>query len=65
MTEQKGEGQLVYCVACIDPGPLSGVTTHVFSTAEKAAEFCASDPRDHVTYDYVIDHPERMEQQAQ
>jgi hypothetical protein len=53
-------GQMVWCVACIEEG--KEIVVHIFSSPEKANEFCASDPRMHVAYDYVIDCPERMEQ---
>lgn len=48
---------MVYCVLCAPDGPV-----HIFSTPEKAIAWAAADPREHVIYDYVIDHPERMEQ---
>lgn len=54
---------MVYCVRCIDGSNHEPV--HIFSTQEKATAFAEADPRDHVLYDYVIDHPERMEQQDQ
>ena len=38
---------------------------HMFSTQEKAAAFCESDPRAHVVYDYVLDCPQRLEQRVQ
>lgn len=53
-------GQMVWCVVCIEDGKSDVV--HIFSSPEKANEFCERDPRGHVTYDYVIDCPERMEQ---
>lgn len=55
------EGQKVWCVVCIGAEKGDDVV-HIFSTPEKAKEFCERDPRGHVTYDYVIDCPERMEQ---
>lgn len=51
-------GQMVWCVVCIEE---DGEVTHIFSTPERAAEFMEADPRNHVTYDYVLDCPERME----
>jgi hypothetical protein len=55
--------QMVWCVVCIDY--LNNEVTHIFSSAEKAAAFCDADSdRGHVTYDYVLDCPERMEQTA-
>lgn len=51
---------MVWCVVCIEPDGRDVV--HIFSTPERASEFCERDPRGHVTYDYVIDYPERMEQ---
>jgi hypothetical protein len=54
---------MVWCVVCVEPGALDIV--HIFSTPEKAAEFCEQDHRSHVTYDYVVDCPERMEQPSQ
>ncbi len=53
-------GQMVWCVVCIEPEQRDVV--HIFSSPEKANEFCERDPRMHVAYDYVIDCPERMEQ---
>jgi hypothetical protein len=50
--------KLVYCVHCI-PDDI----VHIFSTMEKAEEYCQRDrARHHLIFDYVIDHPERMEQ---
>ena len=51
---------LVYCVMCIDDDD-QGCCVHIFSTEEKAQAFVDKDSRPHVLYDYVIDHPERME----
>lgn len=51
---------MVWCVVCIEAGKADVV--HIFSTPEKANEFCENDPRGHVVYDYAIDCPERMEQ---
>jgi hypothetical protein len=50
---------MVYCVICMEG---DSEVVHIFSTQEKANEFSDSDPRNHVLYDYLIDHPERMEQ---
>lgn len=55
---------MVYCVMCIDEDDM-GCTVHIFSTQEKANTFATSDPRSHVLYDYMVDHPERMEKVAQ
>lgn len=55
---------IVYCVMCIDEDD-AGCTVHIFSTPEKQQAFAASDSRPHVLYDYMVDHPERMEQAAQ
>lgn len=52
-------GQMVWCVICIGDDE---EVVHIFSSPEKANEFCERDPRPHVVYDYVIDCPERMEQ---
>lgn len=54
-------GQMVYCVICIGQ-ERDDQAVHIFSTPERANEFCAADARVHVAYDYVVDHPERMEQ---
>lgn len=51
---------VVYCVMCIENEGTDVV--HIFSTLDKAQDFAASDPRPHVFYDYMIDHPERMEE---
>lgn len=56
-------GAMVYCVLCIDGE--GGETTHIFSSPKKAQEFSASDDRSHVVFDYVVDHPERMEEVMQ
>lgn len=54
-------GQMVWCVVCVDEGTDPDIV-HIFSSAEKAAEFCEADThRSHVTYDYMIDNPARME----
>lgn len=60
--ENSEDAIMVYCVMCIDG---TNLTVHIFSTQEKAQAFADADSRDHVLYDYVIDQPERMEQQAQ
>lgn len=49
---------MVYCVLCLGDSEV----VHIFSTPANAAKFCDEDDRPHVCYDYVIDHPERMEQ---
>lgn len=55
---------MVYCVMCIDDdGP--GCCVHIFSTQAKAQAFADTDPRAHVLYNYMLDHPERMEQVQQ
>lgn len=51
---------LVHCVVCVDDDPSKDLV-HIFSTLEKAETFMAIDIRPHVYYDYLIDHPERME----
>ena len=53
----------VYCVLCTDPeNPNPNFVVHIFSSPEAAAAFAKVDSaRDHVFYDYLIDHPERME----
>jgi len=48
---------IVYCVLCLGESEI----VHIFSTQENADAFCAKDSRGHVCYDYVLDHPERME----
>lgn len=53
-------GQMVWCVICLGQEKGDQVV-HVFSSPEKAQEFCDRDPRMHVAYDYVIDCPERLE----
>lgn len=50
----------VYCVRCVPDD-----VVHIFSTMDKAKQFCADDDRGHVIYDYVVDFPERMEQLQQ
>ena len=55
---------MVYCVMCIDDDD-AGCIVHIFSTKEKANAFAEADPRPHAHYDYVVDHPERMEEVAQ
>jgi hypothetical protein len=55
---------MVYCVMCVDEDDM-GCCVHIFSSQEKANTFAANDTRGHVMYDYVIDHPERMEQPEQ
>jgi len=55
---------MVYCVICVGDG--GGIEcVHIFSTPEKAQAFSDADPRPHVPYDYMIDHPERMEGRTQ
>ena len=54
---------MVYCVMCMDEDEC--LCVHIFSTQENAQAFSDADDRDHVLYDYVVDHPERMEQVAQ
>jgi hypothetical protein len=57
-------GKMVWCVICMDDD-LSEVV-HIFSSPEKREAFMVADrKRNHVAYDYVIDHPERMEEAAQ
>ena len=54
---------VVYCVLCV--GRDGNDEFHVFSTPEKANEFAEADQRDHVIYNYVVDHPERMTERSQ
>lgn len=51
---------MVYCVRCLGEDAAS-CCIHIFSTQEKAQAFADADPRQHVLYDYAVDHPERME----
>lgn len=51
---------LVYCVTCVDDDD-QGCVFHAFSTSEKRQAFLDRDDRHHVIFDYVLDHPERME----
>ena len=51
---------MVYCVMCIEDD--QGCCVHIFSTKEMAQSFADADPRPHVLYDYMLDHPERTEQ---
>lgn len=60
---QDTTGTVVYCVVCIDDDDRECV--HIFSTSAKAKAFAETDPRPHVLYDYMIDHPERMENRSQ
>lgn len=48
---------MVFCVLCLGDTDV----VHIFSTQEKALAFSEADDRSHVHYDYLIDHPERME----
>lgn len=55
---------VVYCVICRDTkfsylAPQE--TLHIFSTADKRLAFMDTDDRDHIAYDYTLDHPERHE----
>ena len=59
--EADADGLLVYCVMCIDDDD-AGCCVHIFSTQQKAQAFVDKDNRPHVLYDYVVDHPERMQQ---
>lgn len=54
---------MVWCLICIEPD--KSTTTHIFSSPELAQAYAATDPRPHVLLDYVIDHPERMEEPTQ
>ena len=58
---------MVYCVLCVDDrdGREDHVRVHIFTTQERAEAWASTDPRRHVFYDYLLDHPERMEEQAQ
>ena len=51
---------MAYCVLCRGESEV----VHIFSTKENALEFSETDDRDHIHYDYVVDHPERMEAAA-
>lgn len=53
---------MVYCVPCIEPN--GNDVVHIFSTLEKAEKFCKADSRLHVSYDYVVDAPERLESKS-
>ena len=53
----------VYCVLCVDDNNRDRV--HIFTTQEAAEAWASTDTRRHVIYDYLLDHPERMEKQAQ
>jgi len=55
--------KMVYCLICISEDDSEVV--HIFSTPEKLQEYAENDDRIHVAYDYVIDHPERMEEPLQ
>ena len=57
------EPQVVFTVRCVGDDGFD--VMHIFSTAGKALAFAESDYRPHVISDYVIDHPERMEQVTQ
>ena len=54
---------MVYCVLCVDNNDHDRV--HIFTTQEAAEAWASTDPRRHIIYDYLLDHPERMEEQAQ
>jgi hypothetical protein len=58
---------MVYCVLCLDGSwPRSrSEHVHIFTTQERAEAWASTDPRRHIIYDYLLDHPERMEEQAQ
>jgi len=58
------EANVVYCAICIGEGSKSDIT-HIFSTAALRDEFCQRDDRVHVTFDYLVDHPERLEGKSQ
>lgn len=61
MTEFDAEPLEVYCVLCIASD--GDEVVHIFTTPEKAQAFVSQDGhRDHVTYPYLVDHPERMDQ---
>ena len=52
--------RMVYCVLCVDDGAPDRV--HIFTTQERAEAWASTDKRYHIMYDYLLDHPERMEQ---
>ena len=52
---------MVYCVLCVDD--LDRDRVHIFTTQERAEAWASTDPRRHVIYDYLLDHPERMEKE--
>jgi alkylhydroperoxidase family enzyme len=54
---------MVYCVLCVDDRDRDRV--HIFTTQERAEVWASTDPRRHIIYDYLLNHPERMEKQAQ
>lgn len=52
---------VVYCVLCIAPD--GAEITHIFSTSERRELFVAADYlRNHISYDYTLDAPERHEE---
>jgi len=53
----------VYCVLCLDDDDRDRV--HIFTTPERAEAWASTDKRQHIIYDYLLDHPERMEKHAQ
>jgi hypothetical protein len=58
LSQPSGE-VMVYVAICIaDDGD---ETTHIFSTKEASEQFCKSDQRKHVVYDYLLDSPARHE----
>ena len=56
---------MVYCVLCLDDSDHEYERVHIFTTLKKAEAWASTDPRRHVIYDYLLDHPEQMEKQAQ
>lgn len=52
---------IVYCVLCVGESE----EVHIFSTKALAEQFADTDPRPHVLYDYLVDHPERMTELSQ
>jgi len=52
---------MVYCVLCIDDRDRREDRVHIFTSLDKAKAWASTDPRRHVIYDYLLDHPGRME----
>ena len=58
---REGQTGMVYCVLCIDDRDRREDRVHIFTNLNKAEAWASTDPRRHVFYDYLLDHPERME----